>query len=163
MHVKLLRIVHLSRIWQHFSDVVYSFCVKRARSQNFETITGNKLAARDKCVLIVRCSKTPTIGILNAIGGTNLLIGTYLVPLLRYRIFLIFVFACVMPYVVNRYFQKARCTFSSAMSSKCCRILPLFYHHVHSPINWLPEHRISRCQEAPVREWEGRLCQRVYT
>ena len=52
MHVKLLRIVRLSRIWQHFSDVVYSICVTRARSQNFETITGDKLAAREKCRLI---------------------------------------------------------------------------------------------------------------
>ena len=35
-----------------FSDVMYSFCVTRARSQNFETITGNKLAAREKRRLI---------------------------------------------------------------------------------------------------------------
>ena len=35
-----------------FSDVVHSFRVTRARSQNFETITENKLAAREKCRLI---------------------------------------------------------------------------------------------------------------
>ena len=35
-----------------FSDVMYSFRVTRAISQNFETTTGNKFAAREKCRLL---------------------------------------------------------------------------------------------------------------
>ena len=32
-----------------FSDIMYSFRVTRAWSQNSETITGNQVAAREKC------------------------------------------------------------------------------------------------------------------
>ena len=49
---ELLRIVHLSRTWQHFPAIVYSFRVTKAKSQNFETITGTKFAVRKKCRLI---------------------------------------------------------------------------------------------------------------
>ena len=52
MHVKIHTIVNLSRIHiTNFPDVVYSFRVTKAKSQNFETITGNKFAAREKCRL----------------------------------------------------------------------------------------------------------------
>ena len=51
------------------------FALQEPRSQNFETITGNKLAAREKCRLIDVKKLQPYI-FWNAIRGTHLLIGT---------------------------------------------------------------------------------------
>ena len=73
-----------------FSDVVYSFCVPRARSQNFETITGNKLPAREKCRLI-NAKKNSNHRYFEMLFGVHTCWLEPLVALLRYQMFLIFV------------------------------------------------------------------------
>ena len=162
MHVKLLRIVHLSRIWQHFSDVVYSFL--RYKSQKLELWNNHwKQACSSRKVSTNRCSKTPTIDILKCYWGYTLVDwnpgSTSEVSNVSY-----FCFACVMPFFVNNSKKLV------VLFHRQCSLMPIFWvlqdpsfilSPLHSPINWLPEHRFSRCQEAPIREWEGRLCQHV--
>ena len=71
-----------------------------------------------------------------------------------------FCFACVMPFFVN---ISKDLVF---VFHQQCSLMPIFkvlqdpsfiLSPSHSPINWLPEHRFSRCQEAPIRERETRL------
>ena len=68
----VLKIVHLSRIWQHFSDVVYSFCV-RYMSQKSELWNNHwKQACGSRKVSTNWRSKTPTIDISKCYWGYTL-------------------------------------------------------------------------------------------
>ena len=143
----------------------YSFRVTRARSQDFETITGNKFAARDKCRLIdAQKLQRPIIDryfeMLLGVG-THLLIGTPGCTLEVSNVSY-FCFACVMPFFVNnRYLLKISFYFSSAMFINADLLSHpgsfLYFITIAFPINWLPEHRFSRCREAPIQEREARL------
>ena len=71
-----------------------------------------------------------------------------------------FCFACVMPFFVN---DTKDLVF---VFHQHCSLMPIFWvlrdppfilSPSHSPINWLPENRFSRCQESLIRERETRL------
>ena len=82
-----------------FFDIMSSFRVTRAWSQNSEIITGNQVAAREKCRLIDAQKLQPYI-FWNAIGGTHVLTGT---PGCTFEASNVsyFCFACVVPFFVN--------------------------------------------------------------
>ena len=41
---------------------------------------------------------------------------------------------------------------------------PLYFITIAFPINWLPEHHFSRCQDMPIQTWDARSysCVRQY-
>ena len=95
-----------------FVDIMYSFRVTRAWSQNSETITGNQVAAREKCRLI-DAQKTPTIDILKCYWGYTLVDWN---PWLHFWGIKCFLFLFRMCHAIFReYFQRSRFCLSSAM------------------------------------------------